>query len=124
MQLTEAHTDTAQQNRQLVLQAFATLHAPLGGAAGDVYAPDARFLGPGRAIWSESFGAPAGEAAGVVAHPCLDIERIETQGDRVLTHATIREPGPVAGAANAKALFVHRVADGRITEVFSLLRQQ
>jgi ketosteroid isomerase-like protein len=106
---TQTTTDTTTENRSLVLKAFAALRSPDRIDASRIYAPDVAFVGPGRTLWTGS--TP-------LTDPCFEIEHIEVESDQVVTHATLR---PETGN-EARALFVHSIADGRITKVSSIVR--
>jgi hypothetical protein len=114
MQLIETQQDTKHANRRLVSRALASLSAPAAGIAESLYAADVRFVGPASALWPQS-GAP--DPLGLLTNSCLEIERIDAGDERVLTHATLR----AASGREARALFVHDIADGRISRVSSVL---
>ncbi len=114
MQLIETQQDTRQANRRLVFGALAALSTATTGAAESMYAADVTFVGPGSALWPQS---GASDPAGLWTNPCLEIERIEAEDTRVLTHATLR----AANGREARALFVHDIADGRISRVSSVV---
>jgi ketosteroid isomerase-like protein len=106
---TETTTNTSTENRNLVLQAFAALRSPDRIDASRIYAADVEFVGPGRTLWTGS--TP-------LTDPCFEIEHIEAESDRVVTHATLR----LETGAEARGLFVHSIDDGRITRVSSIVR--
>lgn len=114
MQLIETQQDTRLANRQLVFRALASLSARATGIAESPYAADVTFVGPASALWPQS-GAP--DPLGLLANPCLEIERIDAEDERVLTQATLR----AENGREARVLFVHDIADGRISRVSSVL---
>ncbi len=98
MQLIETQPETKRTNQRLVLRALAALSEPTAGIASP-YAPDVTFFGPASALWPE---AGATDALGLLSNPCLEIERVDPEDDRVLTHATLRRP-PAAKRARCSS---------------------
>ena len=111
---TTADTTTRTENRRLVLRAFAALTAGAAIDSSSLYAADAVFAGPGSGIWA---AAGAADPHGIGASPCVEIERISAEDERVMTQATVRAPSGRMG----RALFVHEVAGSRIQKVSSVL---
>ena len=111
---TATTSSTITENRGLVVRAFAALGSPGRVDVSGIYAEDLEFVGPARDLWA----GPASTGLDVLADPCLEIERLEVELDRVVTHVTLRS----ATGVEARGLFVHSIADGRITRVSSLVR--